>query len=237
MLFLFVRQAKTCRTASGISRVSRWTFLAQTTMDCVSFAGHITFAILAEGRTSLSLVAPAFLACILFTSQAVRFHYLDMILPLITPKKQLSALIYQIQGPEAHTPLAAPPPQIQNTTPPPSGLPTGTQQPTTVAAPTSFLAFFIHHIRTDPQARMCKDMTTLLQFCLTKSPRVNINYLSNTYHPRNHVPTAFVNLCRQYVLFHLGPSNHPIRPSWPQQWSFQKLYPGHHHLSFVKRHL
>jgi hypothetical protein len=71
MLFLFVRQAKISRTASGILRVSRWTFLAQTTMDCVSFAGHITFAILAEGRTSLSLVAPAFVACILFTSQAV----------------------------------------------------------------------------------------------------------------------------------------------------------------------
>jgi hypothetical protein len=80
MLFLFVRQAKLSRTASGILRVSRWTFLAQTTMDCVSFAGHITFAILAEGRTSLSLVAPAFLACILFASQAVsqlsiRFTY------------------------------------------------------------------------------------------------------------------------------------------------------------------
>lgn len=71
MLYLFVGQAKISRTASGVLRVSRWTFLAQTTMDAVSFAGHITFAILAEGRTSLSLIAPAFLACILFTSQAV----------------------------------------------------------------------------------------------------------------------------------------------------------------------
>lgn len=37
-----------------------------------------------------------------------------------------------------------------------------TQQPTTLvqaannSPPTTFFAFFIHHVRTDPQARMCK---------------------------------------------------------------------------------
>lgn len=71
MIILFSRQAERTRTPSGISRVSRWTFLAQTTMDSVSFAGHITFAILSEGRTSLSLIAPAFLSCVLFTCEAV----------------------------------------------------------------------------------------------------------------------------------------------------------------------
>lgn len=40
-------------------------------MDSVSFAGHITFAILAEGRPSISLVAPAFLACVVFLHEAV----------------------------------------------------------------------------------------------------------------------------------------------------------------------
>lgn len=40
-------------------------------MDSVSFAGHITFAILAEGRPSISLVAPAFLACLVFVQEAV----------------------------------------------------------------------------------------------------------------------------------------------------------------------
>jgi hypothetical protein len=40
-------------------------------MDSVSFAGHITFAILAAGRPSLSLIAPAFLACMLFVQEAV----------------------------------------------------------------------------------------------------------------------------------------------------------------------
>ena len=44
-------------------------------MDSVSFAGHITFAILAEGRPSLSLIAPAFLACLVFVHEAVRFLF------------------------------------------------------------------------------------------------------------------------------------------------------------------
>ena len=74
MLVLFNRQARRSRSPSGISRISRWTFLAQATVDSVSFAGHITFAILAEGRPSLSLTAPAFLACMLFVYEAVRMH-------------------------------------------------------------------------------------------------------------------------------------------------------------------
>lgn len=103
-------------------------------------------------------------------------------------------MIYQIQGPEAHTPLTATLPRNQNTTnnPPPSGLPNSVptvapahnlvpaaQQPTTViqadnSPPTSFLAFFIHHIRTDPQARMCKDLTTVVQLCLTNLPGLTL---------------------------------------------------------------
>ena len=72
LLILFFRQTEHSRTPSGISRVSLWTFLIQATMDSVSFAGHITFAILAEGRPSLSLIAPAFLACLVFVHEAVR---------------------------------------------------------------------------------------------------------------------------------------------------------------------
>ena len=39
---------------------------------------HITFAILADGRPSIALVAPAFLACALFAYEVVRrlrFYY------------------------------------------------------------------------------------------------------------------------------------------------------------------
>ncbi|KAG6832663.1 hypothetical protein H0H87_000845 [Tephrocybe sp. NHM501043] len=71
LLILFSRQTERSRTPSGLARVSRWMFLTQSTVDSVSFAGHITFAILAEGRPSLSLVAPAFLACVLFIYEAV----------------------------------------------------------------------------------------------------------------------------------------------------------------------
>ena len=72
LLILFSRQTEHSRTPSGISRVSLWLFLIQATMDSVSFAGHITFAILAEGRPSLSLIVPAFLACLVFVYEAVR---------------------------------------------------------------------------------------------------------------------------------------------------------------------
>ena len=82
LLILFSRQTEHSRTASGISRVSLWTFLIQATMDSVSFAGHITFAILAEGRPSLSLIVPAFLACLVFVHEAVRkvFPFLVLVI-------------------------------------------------------------------------------------------------------------------------------------------------------------
>lgn len=79
LLILFAQQMSISRTPSGVSRVSLFSFLSQSALDSVSFAGHITFAILAEGRPSLSLIAPAFIACILFIQEAVstmRFYIL-----------------------------------------------------------------------------------------------------------------------------------------------------------------
>ncbi|KAG5643798.1 hypothetical protein DXG03_009621 [Asterophora parasitica] len=171
LLILFSRQIERSRTPSGLGRVSRWLFLSQATVDSVSFAGHITFAILAEGRPSISLVAPAFLACMLFVHEA-----------------QFSVLVHQIQVPEdavpAPTPTPAAPvgtpaPLPTSTTPPPPAVPntettyppTPTQSPGPPATPAptptrtpapapspdqmSFGAFFVHHVRTDPQARLC----------------------------------------------------------------------------------
>ena len=71
LFILLSRQMTLSRTPSGVGRLSRWTFFSQSMMDCVSFAGHITFAILAEGRPSMSLMAPAFLGCILFVYESV----------------------------------------------------------------------------------------------------------------------------------------------------------------------
>ncbi|KAJ3503089.1 hypothetical protein NLJ89_g8591 [Agrocybe chaxingu] len=199
ILILFSKQAERSRTPSGISRVSRWTFLAQATMDSVSFAGHITFAILAEGRPSLSLIAPAFLACVVFTYEA-----------------QFSALVHQIQGPEDYRPPTPPPPPAASNAPttaprtpdsaqqpllpitfptvatpltPNAAPPVNTQQPTTLlqaantSPPTSFFAFFIHHIRTDPQARMWLTLIVFLTFIVRVllSPMLSMLFVAFTY--------------------------------------------------------
>lgn len=71
LIFFSTRQTRRSRTPSGLSRVSRWVFLPQAALDCVAFAGHLTFAVLAEGRTSLALLAPAFLACVMFLIEVV----------------------------------------------------------------------------------------------------------------------------------------------------------------------
>jgi hypothetical protein len=86
LLILFSRQTEHSRTPSGISRVSLWSFLIQATMDSMSFAGHITFAILAEGRPSLSLIVPAFLACLVFVYETVR-KVLPFLLLVIDPNE------------------------------------------------------------------------------------------------------------------------------------------------------
>ena len=90
LLILFSRQTEHSRTPSGISRVSLWSFLIQATMDSVSFAGHITFAILAEGRPSLSLIVPAFLACLVFVYEAVR--KVSPFLLLVTDPSECTAI-------------------------------------------------------------------------------------------------------------------------------------------------
>ena len=91
LLILFSRQTEHSRTPTGISRVSLWSFLIQATMDSVSFAGHITFAILAEGRPSLSLIVPAFLACLVFVYEAVRKVF-PFLLLVIDPNEYIAIL-------------------------------------------------------------------------------------------------------------------------------------------------
>ncbi|EGO20833.1 hypothetical protein SERLADRAFT_442196 [Serpula lacrymans var. lacrymans S7.9] len=120
-------------------------------VDAVSFAGHIAFAILADGRPSLSLVAPAFLACMLFAYEA-----------------QFSILINQVQAPEDVVPAPSP---IRQTPPSPqedSSLPTQAPQaaPPTPSVPSepSFFRLFMQHLRSDPQARIWLGMFFFLTF-------------------------------------------------------------------------
>nr|GAT55742.1 predicted protein [Mycena chlorophos] len=150
MLVLLSRQMKESRTPAGISRLSFWTFLVQSTVDSLSFAGHTVFALVADGKPSLSLIAPAFLVCVLFANEA-----------------QFAALIYQFQAPESTraTPPAPPSPTADSPTtdtdsPAANTTPTGTNAaplPAPAVQPRdqpSFTAFFIHHLRSDPQLRL-----------------------------------------------------------------------------------
>ncbi|KAG6827207.1 hypothetical protein H0H92_012791 [Tricholoma furcatifolium] len=203
LLILFSRQTERSRTPSGLARVSRWIFLVQSTVDSVSFAGHITFAILAEGRPSIALVAPAFLACILFVYEA-----------------QFSVLIHQIQLPEDTAPPAppqAPQPTLplenaatqslaltQSSTTSPRPSPSSTYPPTPATAPTpaptpnvpspppspaadpqqqTFIRFFFHHIRTDPQARLWVMLFVFLTFIVRVilSPTLSMVFVALTY--------------------------------------------------------
>ena len=70
-LVLLSRQIDRAHSPAALTRLSLWTFLIQAIVDALAFAGHITFAILANGRPSMSLVAPAFLASLLFALEAV----------------------------------------------------------------------------------------------------------------------------------------------------------------------
>ncbi|KAJ7115923.1 hypothetical protein C8R44DRAFT_880324 [Mycena epipterygia] len=161
MLILLSRQMQRSRTPTGISRISFWTFLVQSTVDALSFAGHTVFALVADGKPSLSLITPAFLACVLFANEA-----------------QFATLIQQFQAPEdapSRTPAptatnvtpASDSPQVADTpattpTPPPVSQPTtGLPPPAVQVTPVtpvqnqpSFLAFFIQHLRSDPQMRL-----------------------------------------------------------------------------------
>ncbi|KAI0763836.1 hypothetical protein BD413DRAFT_483618 [Trametes elegans] len=146
LLALFRRQAAESSSAVGLSRVSRYTFLIQSLTDAISFIGHITLGILAEGRPSLSVLAPAGLACLLFVYEA-----------------QMAVLIGQIQAPEdAPTQQPAPPAAPPNQPQPSRGDGSATpDQPNPMPTPTpaapdrpSFWHFLWVHIRTDPAARL-----------------------------------------------------------------------------------
>ncbi|KAG1723246.1 uncharacterized protein EDB91DRAFT_1240120 [Suillus paluster] len=145
-LLLLSRQVDRSRTPAGLSRVSLWTFLTQSIVDSVSFAGHITFAIIASGRPSLSLVAPAFVACVLFAFES-----------------QHAILINQVQAPEDAVAPSPPRPVQQEPSVPSQVVPTPPTAPPRSTGPT-FFSLLLRHIRSDPQARIWLGMFFFLTF-------------------------------------------------------------------------
>ncbi|KAH0836346.1 hypothetical protein J3R83DRAFT_7899 [Lanmaoa asiatica] len=143
LLALLSRQIDRAHSPAALTRLSLWTFLTQAIVDAVAFAGHITFAILANGRPSMSLIAPAFLACILFALEA-----------------QHAILINQVQAPEDAVARQAPrtPSPAQNvSTPATDAAQPALPSPATTPRPTrpSLFQFFIRHLWSDPQTRIC----------------------------------------------------------------------------------
>ncbi|KAF8433251.1 hypothetical protein L210DRAFT_3623175 [Boletus edulis BED1] len=155
LLALLTRQMDRAHSPAALARLSVWTFLTQAIVDAVAFAGHITFAILANGRPSISLVAPAFIACLLFALEA-----------------QHAILINQVQAPEDATPQPASrtPSPVQNATAPTTDaaepqLPLPATAPPRPTGP-SFYQLVIRHLRSDPQARIWLGMFLFLTFVI-----------------------------------------------------------------------
>ncbi|KAJ7898423.1 hypothetical protein B0H13DRAFT_2031847 [Mycena leptocephala] len=204
MLVLLSRQMQRSRTPSGLSRISFWTFFVQATVDSLSFAGHTVFALVADGKPSLSLIAPAFLACVLFANES-----------------QFAMLIQQFQAPE-DAPARVPGPTA--TTPTPEELPAPTVQATPLQRPPSFLAFFIQHLRSDPQMRiwlvLFVFLTVMVQTIL--SATLSIIFVAFTYSlfwlPQIEYLVG-TTLCRLYIAlyFLLCPKN--VLDIEPRPWS------------------
>ncbi|KAF9219800.1 hypothetical protein BS17DRAFT_788799 [Gyrodon lividus] len=172
LLALLCRQIDRTHSPAGLSRVSLWTFLTQAIVDAVAFAGHITFAILANGRPSMSLVAPAFLACILFALEA-----------------QHAILIKQVQAPEDAVSSPTRPPQSPaqgGTTPtadiPQPQLPLPTTAPTRSTGP-SFVRLVIRHLLSDPQARIWLGTFFFFTFIIRVivSPSLTLFFVASMY--------------------------------------------------------
>ncbi|KAH8997846.1 hypothetical protein EDB86DRAFT_3076382 [Lactarius hatsudake] len=114
MLLLLSHQMSESRTPASLSRISRWSFIVQALADSMAFAGHMTFAILADGRPSMALVAPAFLACALF---AYEVQFVLLIQQVQAPEDLAAALplpLPTIPSPQAPSP-AQPPSPSENT--------------------------------------------------------------------------------------------------------------------------
>ncbi|KAJ6518763.1 hypothetical protein C8R45DRAFT_949170 [Mycena sanguinolenta] len=194
LLILLFRQMHRSRTPSGITRLSYWTFLVQATVDALSFAGHTVFALVADGKPSLSLIVPAFLACVLFANES-----------------QFTMLIQQFQAPEdaparvaptaapssatattdrtaadtpaTGTPNAPPPPAPQATAALPAPTPAAQPQPPPMPSQPSFLAFLIQQLRSDPQMRLWLVMFVFLTLMVHTilSATLSIIFVSITY--------------------------------------------------------
>jgi transmembrane E3 ubiquitin-protein ligase len=182
LLVLLARQVESdaSRTPAGLSRVSRWSFIAQAGTDGFSFVGvcsrsvplcvilftiskfqHLLFGIFADNRSSLSLIAPGFLACLLVVYQVVspsRFSNIVAMSQIRRSCQQYAILINQIQGPEdaalrETTRTSSPSDQSDNRDPTTPSDSDASPQSTTRG--TGFLSAIRSRFLVEPQTRFC----------------------------------------------------------------------------------
>ncbi|KAF8340498.1 uncharacterized protein EI90DRAFT_3035785 [Cantharellus anzutake] len=91
--YSLANQIEWTRTPASISRVSRWPFVIQALADLYAFLLHMTIGVTSNNRASLSLIAPGFVAAVLFFVLEVRY----------------AVLIHRIQAPEDAAAAAARP--------------------------------------------------------------------------------------------------------------------------------
>ncbi|EIW79060.1 hypothetical protein CONPUDRAFT_107113 [Coniophora puteana RWD-64-598 SS2] len=200
LLLLSARQMDASQTPAGLSRACFWTFLAQAAMDAISFAGHITFAILTSGRASRALIAPAFLACIGFAFESKHAIQINQVqvpedtvrapatvvpLPPATPPVPVGAgaQVPGVEGEEASVEEGGVPAQtttVAATVPARPAVPAPQPQ---AQLPQTFPGLFWQHLRTDPQARIWLGMFLFLTFIVRVivSPSLALLFLASIH--------------------------------------------------------
>ncbi|KAI6149334.1 hypothetical protein BKA82DRAFT_995402 [Pisolithus tinctorius] len=172
MLTLSCRHVDRTHSPAALQRLSVWTFYTQAIMDAVSLAAHITFAILAHGRPSLTLIIPAFASSIIFSIEA---HH--------------ATLINQVQAPGDAINTTIPPPRPPQQAPQDNGPGAETAQPAQrpqtppPLTARSFLSAFARNLYSDPQARIWIGLLICLTFVVRAivSPSLALFFVGSMY--------------------------------------------------------
>lgn len=182
------------------------------------------------------------------------------------PLQQFAALIFQIQGsertpsppprptpappPPPPAPLPTPPVQANQPAPPASTVnPPPTTPPTTAATPpapqqpnndpnSSFFRFFIHHVQTDPQARLCqsnhthsfKNLKKKLNLfgCVYRGCSVHFSEYNS---PRDSFTDIIHVFCGYNIFVDMVTTNLAISEEGTDEWVIDGLYYWHDGLS------
>ncbi|KAI6126043.1 hypothetical protein EDD16DRAFT_1554771 [Pisolithus croceorrhizus] len=202
MLALLSRHVDRTHSPAALQRLSAWTFYTQAVVDAVSLAAHITFAILAHGRPSLALIAPAFACCVIFSMEA---HH--------------ATLINQVQSPgdAPNTILPVPRPPQQ---PPQNNTPDGETAQPVISPQTpppltarSFLSALARNLYSDPQARVWIGILLCLTFVVRaivcgRSSSLSAEYLIGT------------SVCRLWFPFYFLANSSNVLDVEPRRWVY-----------------